>query len=178
MGAYQNKTDTFQKNIECNSEKGRKNSDERTSFFTNSPQDIQQRKIQEIADNSKQVSQLKAIQSMANNGGTALIQRKAMTPQKLYNGNFSGPHQGNTFQYNFPGSGGIHGTVRLAETNDATSHFHIRKDSKGGVYNRIDYNENSPNTWVESGVNVKAGDELKTQMQQKGTEMKNWIISQ
>lgn len=156
-------------------------------FVDNRPEAIAQRKLQEMANNSEQVKQLKAVQRMidhsqkgkkvivreAATNNLSPIQTKRISIKQLESGGFTGPHQGGTWQYNFPSSGGIHVTV-LRQDGHAT-HFHVRRDTKGGVKNRIDYNENESGDWIEGNVNVPDNTELEQQMRQRGQETINWI---
>ena len=72
---------------------------------------------------------------------------------------FAGPYAGQTWQGNAPG--GIHVTVR--RVGGEVTHFHVRRDTVGGVYNRIDYNEVN-GVWAEGNVNVPAGEFLTEEM--------------
>lgn len=114
----------------------------------------------QLKDNRPEtIAQLKVRDAMITNDSP--VQLKRISIKQMHSMGFSGPYAGNTWQWN--AKGGIHVTVR--RVNGIATHFHVRKDTKGGVYNRINYNENASGDWVESGVNVPAGDDLKTKMQ-------------
>jgi hypothetical protein len=158
-------------------------------FADNRPEAVAQRKLQEMADNSEQVRQLKTIQEMANNSqkekmvvvretaanNLSPIQTKRISIKQLEDGGFTGPHQGGTWQFNFPGSRGIHVTV--IRQNGHATHFHVRKDTTGAVKNRIDYNEDNGGNWIEGNVNVPNNPGLATQMRQRAQETITWIKS-
>jgi hypothetical protein len=137
-------------------------------FVDNRTETIIQRKLHDIANNGPELSHLSYIQSMANN---APVQTKRMSKSQLQNMGFTGPHQGGSWQWNAPG--GIHVTIVRLDGN--ATHFHVRKDTKGGVYNRINYNEDADGNWNEGTVNVPAGNQLEAQMKQVAAETIQYI---
>ncbi len=116
--------------------------------------------FQFVDNRPKAAVQLKMQEVLHTSNNTNTIQMKRISIKQMQGMGFAGPYAGNTWQWNAPG--GIHVTV--VRVNGIATHFHVRKDAKGGVYNRINYNENAAGNWVESGVNVPSGDTLKAQM--------------
>lgn len=138
-------------------------------FIDNRPEAIAQRQLQRAMQQSPLQQPLKARQQMMN----APIQLKRISRRQLENGGFTGPHQGGSWQWNVPRSGGIHVTV--IRQNGIATHFHVRRDTQGNVHNRIDYNEGADGAWAQGNTNVPAGDELQAQMEAIGQQMIQWI---
>jgi hypothetical protein len=131
-----------------------------------------------IVDQSPRGAGMQALVQLAHNGPAAVVQRQALrrmfgaqsssapVQAKRVSGTqmtgmgFTGPHAGGSWQWNAPG--GCH--VTAVRTDGHVTHFHVRKDTKGGVYNRIDYSEVAADDWAEGTVNVPAGDDLKAEM--------------
>ena len=97
--------------------------------------------------------------------GAGVIQAKRVSIAQMRSLGFTGPHDGGSWQWNGPG--GIHVTAVRADGH--VTHFHVRRDTRGGVYNRIDFNE-VDGAWVEGAVHVPAGADLEGDMRRVGQE--------
>lgn len=153
--------------VTASSAKKQSSGESTLQFVNNKPEALAQRKLQAMANNSPKAKQLKALQKMASQ----TVQMRRVSVSQLRGGGLTGPNKGNTYNYN-PGNG-IHITVR--KSGPDVTHFHVRKDTKGGVYNRIDYNEDDKGDWIESNVNVPAGGDLETQMKNAAADMIAWL---
>lgn len=88
MNTYADKTQENKSNSVNNLSKQQSKSESAFQFVDNRPEAIAQRKLQEIANNSPQVKQLKVIQDMANNYASQTTQRKENLEEETLQGKF------------------------------------------------------------------------------------------
>jgi hypothetical protein len=142
-------------------------------------------------DLSPNGARLSALAELARTGPVAVLQRQAL--QRLFGDGSSGvaPVQAKPIsnkqmddlgfvkmtppRWQWNAKGGCH--VSAIRIGAAVDEFHVRKDTKGAVNNRIDYNETAPDTWSETVANVPAGDELAAEMRVLGTQTAALIVN-
>lgn len=94
MNTHADKTQENKNQSVANATSQKQSSGESTfQFFDNRPETIAQRKLQEMANNSTQVSQLKTIQKMADNySAQPVIQKREILSSPKYTANFKARH--------------------------------------------------------------------------------------